>query len=392
MISLAFRRSLGRLFFPVVLVVEGIALFAHGTEWTALWTLSASHVAGGTIIVGPIAAACGCAAFVERVRRQATMPESASTRDSSLRFAAVMAWVMLAHFLAAATAYGVTVVAHGELGPYDLRLVLVSTLALIAYAAWGAVVGSAFPSWASVPAAAVAAYLLVFLVTDRMSLILVGGATGIGGMVGKTYSRGPLVVQGLWFAAVAAAGFSLLLMRHSRAAIGALALSVGLGVFAYTRPVPNDILQMRQPADIVCRERVCADREVGDGLPPAAAAVQPLLAASDRLASDVRDAPRVERIVTLYPFPEDSGTVATGWMDDAPHVDISSLAFSVAEHLAGCLPARTPVGAAGSEISAHTETVMRWLAAQTSVAQSAGPSPSYEDARRALAARRAECA
>ncbi|MBC9956350.1 hypothetical protein [Yimella sp. cx-51] len=390
-ILIAARRSLGKLFALLVLLVEAVALFTHGTTWTTVWALSASHVAGGTIIVGPVVAAAGAAAFVERSRREGLVPEHALSRDTLVRFSVLLCWMFAAHLAAVVVAYVLTAVVHGGVGPYDLRLISLSFVVLTCYCALGALAGTLFPSWPTVPITAIGCYLLAAFTSIPPTKVIVGGAQGVGGMLGQEYRADGLAVQALWFISIAVVLSALLLSARSRLA-RCVALLAALGVaVAATLTMPGDTLRPRANVALVCRDRVCVDKEVAEEVAPVEKAVRPLLLESDRLASSVGGAESVRQVVAVYPFRTTPGQVAIGWAEEPPHVDPQATAWSLIQAISGCSERQA------GERPAPMQTASSWLlhaaGIDSTVIGPGGPvpSPTQAEGKQALGRLVADC-
>lgn len=185
------RRRSALWLWPVFLAVDLLALFSRGLQWQGEWAWTVDWANGGTILLGPLLA--GVVAYdVQRLGS----PSANTAMTAALRGPQVPLQIGIANWIWAAAAHALTLVvavaataATSPSGSIPLLLLPIGFIALLAFAALGALVGSLIRSLIAAPIATVACFALTYLGATGVvpKAFRIGGVSGT--LVGLRYSE-----------------------------------------------------------------------------------------------------------------------------------------------------------------------------------------------------------
>ncbi|MGK5684875.1 hypothetical protein [Actinoplanes sp. URMC 104] len=184
------KRGSGLWLLPVFLAVDLLALFSRGLQWQGEWAWTVDWANGGTVLLGPLLA--GVVAYdVQRLGN----PSANTATTASLRGPNVPLHVSVADWVWAAAAHALTLIGAltataltSPSGSLPLLPLPLGFLALLAFAALGALTGTFIRSMIAAPLATIGCFALTYLgATGAVPKVFrVGGVTGT--LVGLRYS------------------------------------------------------------------------------------------------------------------------------------------------------------------------------------------------------------
>lgn len=229
------RRGSGLWLLPVFLAVDLLALFSRGLQWQGEWAWTVDWANGGIILLGPLLAGV-VAHNVQRLGSPfANTAMTATVRGPLVPLhigIATWMWAAAAHALTLVVAVAATAATSPSGSPHLLLPLSIGFLALLAFAALGALAGSLIRALVAAPIATVSCFALTYLGATGVvpEAFRIGGVTG--SLVGLRYSESVnawmavMLIAVIGFAAFVAVYRRSVLVRSSQWVAGGLSVAL----------------------------------------------------------------------------------------------------------------------------------------------------------------------